>query len=55
MREFMAFCLTVLEEVVRLLFGFSLGNYQYGDFLVALFVVSIFVSSLVIGFKRKHV
>lgn len=55
MREFMEFCLAVLKELVGVLFGLSLGSYKYGDFLVALFVVVIFVSSLVIGFKRKHV
>ena len=52
MRDLMDFCLYILKKLVGVWFGFDLGSYSYGDFLVAVLVVSVFVGSLVISFRR---
>lgn len=51
MREFIDFSLFVLGKIVSVLFGFNLGSYSFGDFLVAALVVSVFIGSLVIKFR----
>lgn len=50
MRDFMEFCLQVLSEFVSMLFGFSLGGYSYGNFVVVCVLVSVLIGALVIKF-----
>ena len=52
MKEFIDFTLSVLGELVSLLFSFDLGGYTLGDFLVVLAIVSVFIGSLVIRFRN---
>ena len=54
MRDFIDFSLLVLKKMVGCWFGLDLGNYSFGDFLVAVLVVSVFVGSLVISFRRAN-
>lgn len=53
MREFMTFCLSVLQALVSMLFNFSLGDYSYGAFLVVCLLVGTLVGALVIQFNPK--
>ena len=52
MRDFIDFSLLILKKMVGCWFGLDLGNYSFGDFLVAVLVVSVFIGSLVISFRR---
>ena len=46
MREFIDFCLAILQKTVGCWFGLDLGGYSFGDFLVGILVVSVFISCL---------
>ena len=50
MRDFIDFCLLILQKIVGCWFGLDLGKYSFGDFLVGILVVSVFISCLVISF-----
>lgn len=54
MRDFIDFCLTILQKTVDCWFGLDLGGYSFGDFLVGILVVSVFISCLVISFRRQN-
>lgn len=54
MRDFIDFSLLILKKMVGCWFGLDLGNYSFGDFLVAVLVVSVFIGSLVISFRRAN-
>lgn len=53
MREFIDFCLAILQKTVGCWFGLDLGGYSFGDFLVGILVVSVFISCLVISSGGK--
>lgn len=53
MRDFIDFCLLILQKIVGCWFGLDLGKYSFGDFLVGILVVSVFISCLVISFRRQ--
>lgn len=54
MGDFFDFCLDILGDLVSALFDLDLGDYSFGDFLVAILVVNVFVSALVISFRRAN-
>lgn len=50
MRDFMIFCLEILQHLVNLFLCFDLGGYSYGNFLVVCLLVSSLIGALVIKF-----
>lgn len=55
MRDFIDFCLVILDKLIGCMFSLDMGGYSFGSFLVAVVVISVFVSSLVIRFRSSDV